>query len=309
MQRKDLDGFAIALAWPETFCKQAGAWYDILLMHLGINQKGYYKAGHAAVVLVQNSTGICHYFDFGRYHAPFGHGRVRNVDTDPELKINAIAQINGEEIKNIKTILNELSERKACHGNGVLFASLCKINFEKAMRKATSLQNKSPLPYGPFKYKGTNCSRFVHAVILSGIPRLDTYISLSFPYTLTPSPLSNIKALKSQTIIKTGKMEQTLSCRNLLDVLPPPPMPKNLSPKARWLAGEGAGSWFCIIKKLNHFLISRYTEEGNLEFASEYKIVNSAVFKPSQKFQILYLSHYLKVSILQDSKVIEFEKA
>ena len=53
------DGFAIALAWPETLCKQAGAWYDYLLYYAGINRKGYYKVGHAAVVLVDDETQSC----------------------------------------------------------------------------------------------------------------------------------------------------------------------------------------------------------------------------------------------------------
>ena len=38
-----LNGFAIAIAWPETLCKQASAWYDALLHHLSINKEGYYK--------------------------------------------------------------------------------------------------------------------------------------------------------------------------------------------------------------------------------------------------------------------------
>jgi len=36
-------GFAIALAFPDTYCKQAGAWYDNLLNWLGIANNNYYK--------------------------------------------------------------------------------------------------------------------------------------------------------------------------------------------------------------------------------------------------------------------------
>ena len=34
-------GIAIALAWPETYCKQAGGWYDGLLQTLGFNHPKY----------------------------------------------------------------------------------------------------------------------------------------------------------------------------------------------------------------------------------------------------------------------------
>ncbi|MDQ3395429.1 MAG: hypothetical protein M3512_15145, partial [Bacteroidota bacterium] len=67
-------GFAILLAWPETFCKQAGGWYDPLLSWLGISKNHYYRVGHAAVVLVNGFNGSLQYFDFGRYHSPYGYG-------------------------------------------------------------------------------------------------------------------------------------------------------------------------------------------------------------------------------------------
>jgi hypothetical protein len=79
-------GFALALAWPETLCKQAGSWYDYHMHYLGINKKGYYKVGHSALVLVNQSSGNCQYFDFGRYHAPHGLGRVRSERTDNDLR-------------------------------------------------------------------------------------------------------------------------------------------------------------------------------------------------------------------------------
>ena len=99
-------GFAIALAWPETFCKQTGAWYDRLLSAFGINQNGYYKVGHSALVLVDDETGSCRYFDFGRYHAPPSFGRVRSQETDHELTLMIKARISscGFEINNLKEI-------------------------------------------------------------------------------------------------------------------------------------------------------------------------------------------------------------
>ena len=80
-------GIAIALAWPETWCKEAGSWYDRFMKIIGISKNGYYRVGHAAVVLVDTNSGRCHYFDFGRYHCPKGYGRIRDAETDHDLKI------------------------------------------------------------------------------------------------------------------------------------------------------------------------------------------------------------------------------
>ena len=64
-------GFAIAIAWPETYCKQSGGWYEPITQFLGINRNNYYRAGHAALVLIDIANTKCHYFDFGRYHLAF----------------------------------------------------------------------------------------------------------------------------------------------------------------------------------------------------------------------------------------------
>lgn len=190
-------GIAIALAWPETLCKQAGAWYDGLMSVLGISKNNYYKVGHAAVVLINNDNGNCYYFDFGRYHSPVGHGRVRDQETDHELKIytKAIFNNNGN-LLNYSEILSEIHQNEACHGSGAIHGSISTINFEKTYSKAKEMQDKSPWKYGPFIISGSNCSRFVRTVILSGKPPLIHKLKLLFPVTLTPLPISNVKSLK-----------------------------------------------------------------------------------------------------------------
>ena len=97
------NGIAIVLAWPETLCKQAGSWYDPVLQWVSINKNNYYKIGHAAIVLVDSKTGDCHYFDFGRYHAPYQHGRVRSAVTDHDLEIKTKASVNANsQLENLK---------------------------------------------------------------------------------------------------------------------------------------------------------------------------------------------------------------
>lgn len=189
-------GFAIAIAWPETLCKQAGSWYDVPLNWVGINKDHYYKVGHAAVVLINEKNGKCYYFDFGRYHAPFQYGRVRDEESDHDLEINTKAIITeNRQIANYSEILSEIFFNSSCHGSGALYASYCKINFEKAFIKAKQMQKKNPIPYGPFKIGGTNCSRFVNTVTISGKPKLIYRLLLLCQKTLTPMPIGNVKAL------------------------------------------------------------------------------------------------------------------
>jgi hypothetical protein len=190
------NGFAIAIAWPETFCKQAGSWYDGIMNFLRISQNNYYKVGHAAIVLVNEDNGLCYYFDFGRYHAPFGSGRVRDQITDHDLEMETIARITDGHFDNFEEILDELKNNPACHGSGSICAEYCALDFKKALVKAKSLQVNSPLRYGPFIWKGSNCSRFVRTIILSGYPSFFNYLLLFFPLTLTPTPIGNVRALK-----------------------------------------------------------------------------------------------------------------
>ncbi len=195
MLNRKKTGFIIPLAWPETYCKQAGAWYDGIMNKLGFAKDHYYKVGHAALVLVDASNGQCHYFDFGRYHAPFGHGRVRNAETDHDLRLPIKAQVIDNQLINLNDILNFLDNNEACHGTGKIEASYCEIDFENAMQKALLLQQQSPIIYGPFVWSGTNCSRFVRTVALAGKPSFLNWLRLFFPLTLSPTPFWNVKAV------------------------------------------------------------------------------------------------------------------
>ncbi len=291
-------GFAIALAWPKTWCKQAGAWYEPVTRWLGFNQNGYYQVGHAAIVLV-NRNGVCKYFDFGRYHAPFGHGRVRSAYTDPELTIKTRAVIRAGKLLNINDILAELKEKEACHGVGDLYASYCEVNVAEALNKARLLQKISPLPYGPFVQSGTNCSRFVREVLLAGGPQRKIKLRLSVPYSISPTPLTNVQALKHLTIIPIKHKVKPPEAGNGQANRP---SPSTIPSNAQWLDGEGAGSWFSIRRKGADFEISRFNPSGQLEFKDQYKLLTNQQFDPNQNFQMKHLSHYRKVKLSQGGK-------
>jgi len=315
-ERKEHTCFAIAIAWPETYCKQPGYWYDNFTNLLGISKNHYYKVGHAALVLINSETKKCQYFDFGRYHAPFQHGRVRSELTDHGLKVKTIAQISedGKTIENFKEILTELQLNHECHGEGVLCASYCLIDFEKSYQKAKFLQLKSPIPYGPFRYKGCNCSRFVNSCILAGKPSLNQRISLKYFVVGTPTPLNNVNALKNK--IKISKLLKNkvfypvpvTDKQNLKLTLEQPPKNDKIPENSQWLSGEGSGSWFSINKHFENYQITRYSPDGEMECKGIFHVSDNKSFNINLPYQIEHLSHCQSVVIKQSENIIAFNR-
>jgi hypothetical protein len=86
-----------------------------------------------------------------------------------------------------------------------------------------------------------------------------------------------------------------------------PSRPATLPYYAKWLAGEGAGSWF-IIEDLSFnclYRISRFSSNGDIEclghYKSDYKIdLNS-------NYTMTYPSHCSIVSIEQENKKNRFK--
>ena len=180
--------FIIVLAWPEGMVTAAGAWYDRIL-----SKKGKYRVGHSALALVESTSGKVKYFDFGRYHTPYGYGRVRDIETDLDLAISEIANIKNGVIKNIDKILIEIESNKANHGEGKLYASVLEgICFKKAYKRAKNMQDKGMLKYGPLVPNGTNCSRFVAEVMRASDLGIIKYLRLRFPFCISPSPKRNV---------------------------------------------------------------------------------------------------------------------
>lgn len=316
-RRKQHTGFAIAIAWPETYCKQPGDWYDAITNFLGLSDNHYYKVGHAALVLVDPETRKCHYFDFGRYQSPFQHGRVRSEATDDGLKMKTSASISedGRKIENLEEILTELQLNPECHGEGKIQASYNRINFHRAFSKAFYLQQKSPIPYGPFRYKGSNCSRFVNSALIAGKPSWWRLFKLKYLVPLTPTPLNNVNSFKNKVVLpklltNVPFCPATISDKSKLRVtLPEPARPRDIPGLAQWLSGEGSGSWFSISANENEkYFISRFGPNGELECKGEFEISNNQSFDIRIPFQFEHLSHCRKVRISQEKHVIEFRR-
>ncbi len=182
------NNFIIVLAWPEGMVAAADAWYDFALA-----KDGKYRVGHSALVLVDGKNHKLHYFDFGRYHTPLGFGRVRDLETDPDVNLETKPLISTSGIDNIEEILLELCALKAAHGEGKMYASLLEnIDFDNAYDKAKEMQDRGLISYGPLTPKGTNCSRFVAAVMRAGKPSWHIKLRLRYPFTLSPSPKRNV---------------------------------------------------------------------------------------------------------------------
>ncbi|MFP4119276.1 MAG: DUF6695 family protein [Candidatus Woesearchaeota archaeon] len=304
-------GFAVALAWPQNYCKQAGAWYDKIMAWLGINKNGYYKVGHAALVLV-DEVGGCHYFDFGRYSAPFKHGRVRSAHTDHDLILNTKIRKDesGSRMLNFEELLFELQQMHACHGEGKLHASYCPIDFQKAYAKAKRMNEKPHIIYGPFVMHGTNCSRFVRQIIRAGRPPFKYWLRLELPATLTPSPVHNVKCLHDYRIQPKAFPESPFdpySADFVPHTIPAPKRHANIPSQARWLSGEGEGSWFYIRTCGDQLQITRYSPRGDIEckglFHSEKPLSS-----PIESYELTYPSNCRLITLKSGEELLRFER-
>ena len=310
-------GLAIAIAWPETFCKQPGSWYDPLALRLGLNMNHYYRVGHAAVVLIDRENNKAHYFDFGRYHTPFQHGRVRSKETDHELSMETIPLLSADNsnILNIREILIELQKNKAYHGEGTIFASYAPVNFQAAYDKETHMQQSSPIPYGPFRKQGSNCSRFVNTVIRAGKPHWKFGFRLKYGMWFTPTPVNNVNSLR-QRIELPVQLNYTpfypvrkLDYKSLKSTLKPPIRHHNIPENAQWLAGEGAGSWFSIELECPHLKVTRFSPDGIMECTGYYKNNYGQAVLPDNRYRITYPSNCQIISLTSNRQYLQFDRA
>ena len=309
-------GFAIALAWPQTFCKQPGSWYDPLALRIGLNKNHYYKVGHAALVLVDTKTGTCFYFDFGRYHAPYQHGRVRSAETDHELTMKTIPDFSphNSNLLNYREILGEIQNNKACHGEGILYAAYCPVNFQAAFKKAIEMQQISPIPYGPFRIHGSNCSRFVNTVIRAGRPAWKYRFRLKYRVWLTPTPMNNVNSLdyKLEMPVLRGHIPfvpvRKLDPQSITSTLSEPVKHPAIPDHAQWLSGEGAGSWFVLEQQDACLKVTRYAPDGKVECSGYYRINSFFYDLPEPSFRISYPSNCKVVTLENNSTTIQYER-
>jgi hypothetical protein len=90
-----------------------------------------------------------------------------------------------------------------------------------------------------------------------------------------------------------------------LILLPPKELPPNLTREAKWLSGEGAGSWFVLEHAdKTAFKISRYSPSGLLECEGLFE--PNSTFDLCLDFSITYPSHCAKVTVIQNEVTVRF---
>lgn len=317
-------GKIIILAFPDTFVKMSNDFLCKLLPFVGIGTKDYIKAGHAALVLIENKTGNANYYDFGRYVTPEGKGRVRGATTDYELKLNWKAIISeSNAIINIDEILKWLSlNPEKTHGDGRLLASVCdNIDFKKAENYILNLQQKGSIVYSAFNENSSNCARFVADTILASTNNKSIQNKLNFNKKFTPSCIGNVEKGATQKKIyevvdgEISQFQGTAFKENLKNYFQKPskiyPDRKpntTIDSTMHYLSGIGSSAYFTISKgdlPENLFRIKRFTADRVEDFDGVYR--TSSQFEIDKVYEFTYDSHCEYCHILQNGKKIKFD--
>jgi len=317
-------GKIISLAFPDTFVRFSDEKYvNDILQWFGLGRKGVIKAGHAALVLIENSTGNAEYYDFGRYITPSGKGRVRSAETDIELNIPFKAQLSKTgDLLNIEDFLLWLEKHpEKTHGDGRLVASVCNyIDYDKAKSYVLGLQNRGSILYSTFRKEGSNCSRIVTDTILASTDISKIRTSLLRNKLFTPSTIGNVEksALNAPIYeVRNGVVEQYKgsafkeNMTNYFDKNIPEGMSKKLAEvqieKAHLLTGIGSSAYFTLedASRSNNFIITRYTQEGIIDFKGVFEA--RAPFDSIAPYTFVYDSNCKYCHVEQHGQKIRFD--
>lgn len=324
------DGIILTLAYPETIVSHAEEWYSKFLRFLQIGSKKHVRAGHAALVLINKSTGVLEYHDFGRYITSSPNGRVRGRETDFELNFPIVAQIEDNDIKNLKDILKFLATHpKLTHGDGHLYASVCKaINYNKARQHITQQQNREFIRYAAFIKEACNCARFVTDTLIASVTDYRIKKRLKNSKWFTPSTIGNVIIADTENdvyvVSEQGDINEFKSSvskenrRLFLDTLKNynPSLVGTLEPKhndtkaehAQWLSGIAAGAWFEIhcLESETEYRFRRISPYGNVDCDGIYS-VDSKSFDVSIDYNFVHYSNCQFFHIKQNNEIFKFE--
>ncbi|RKG96036.1 hypothetical protein D7X32_37280 [Corallococcus carmarthensis] len=162
---------------------------------------GTIEAGHAGAILVDGEKGTTKYYDYGRYGKNKDKGIVRCSVTHSLSVPDAKLDLSGD-ICNIDKILLSIAGNSLFSDYGKMIASVCKGgSYQKMVAFAEDLRSKGETPYGPFKYNGTNCARFVADLIIKGDAPLTVVADVWT--NVTPSPKGNVENADTEETIYT----------------------------------------------------------------------------------------------------------
>lgn len=324
-------GIILTMAYPETIVMVADEWYSPFLRYLGIGKKNYLRAGHAALVLIDKSTGILEYHDFGRYITPEPNGRVRGKDTDNELDFPLVAKIKNDKITNLNEILEFLGTHpKLTHGEGKLVASICNtVNYQKAREHITHMQNKHFIRYAAFIKDACNCARFVTDSLIVSVTDLKIKKVLVSSKWFTPSTVGNVLLADTENYVYEVSEEGEISefqgsqksenIRYFLDKLKGHKVdfvgtlePKHNNVKeehAQWLSGIAAGAWFELHKNgsITDYRFRRISPYGNVDCDAVFKIDDDS-FNYDLEYEFVHYSNCKFFHVKQNGTVFRFER-
>jgi hypothetical protein len=324
------DAFIITLAYPETIVPHAEEWYSKFLRLLFVGNKTHVRAGHAALVLIEKSTGILEYHDFGRYITTYPNGRVRGQNTDFELNFPIVAEIENNKIRNLDPILKFLAAQpKLIHGDGNLHASVCDaVDYNLARSYIDKMQSQDFIRYAAFKKNASNCARFVTETIIASTTNDTIKKKLQSSKWFTPSTIGNVVIADTENFVylvsdKGGVSEFNSTVRKenrrlFLDRLKDftPSTVGTLKPKhndvksdhAQWLSGIGGGAWFELydLGSKTEYRYRQISPQGTIHCDGIYKI-DALGFDINFKYQFRYYSNCAFFHIEHDNVVYRFD--
>lgn len=321
----------VILSYPDTVVRPA-YWEPSskIWPKIGIGSKHAVQAGHAALLLIKKNESEIKYFDFGRYITSYGNGRVRCLETDPELKIPLKATFKNNRLTNLESILLWIENHpEKTHGDGKLIASINeKVDYKKAHQFILKLIVEKEIPYGVLIKKGSNCARFVTDTLINSCSDSIIKLKLKSSNLLTPSPIGNVfkgKTIKDVFSVKNQKIEHYKN-RSILKeynaaffnkfnatlnlIGTEQPNIKVFNPKnGTWLSGIGSGAWFVLNEKLENcsYTISRYTANGEKDFEGCFKTENNQ-FNINLEHTFIHPTNCKEVYIVQNDNVFLFNK-
>lgn len=332
---------AIILAWPDATIRGDEAWM-MFFKKLGLVKNLNFKVGHTGIILIDSCTSALYYYDFGRYITPRGLGRARSSFSDPRLRLRTRAHVidrHSGEIANLQEIAEELEQIKAgTQGEGRLFFSVATgLNFLKAKKYADQLVRKGSAPYGAFARGNNNCSRFITRLLMRSSKKYHYFHGINLPESIKSSPLSNVvnvrkdrlihiydypKKIKSVKMSRLGSilflfkqlkdnfythLSANLPNDEIVGSVSRQQIPSHIPQTSQWLGGVGEGAWYNIERAEDekYYLVSRFTENGELEYSLPF--FTKDFIDLSANYRIDYDSHMIYTTVVQYNKIILLE--
>ncbi len=315
-------GKIIVLAYPDTFVKMSSEWQCKVMPFLGLGTWKQIKAGHAAMVLIENKTGKANYYDFGRYVTLEGLGRVRSEETDHELVLPIKAKLIGNgPLENLNDFLLWLdASPDKTHGEGRLVASVFEeVNFKKAQNYILNLQERGSIQYGAFVKGGSNCARFVTETILVSTENKKIIQGLNHNKLFTPSAIGNVEKAANSKIYEVfsgivKEYSSTAFKENLTNYFHRQKKEKQfkkmvseLPVEAQKLSGIGSSAWFSIeliSDSKNLYQIKRYNDYHVIDYIGWFKTDDH--FDIQKEYKFTYDSNCEYCHLIQNNNRIRF---